>query len=129
MTQLLYVEDDDTNAFMLTQRLRRRGITVQHVDDGEKALASLADECPAVLLLDLNLPGVDGLAILAHLREQPATRSLPVIVVSASVQAQARATALAAGADVFISKPINFVLLLEALSRWLPVADAQGGHA
>lgn len=129
MTKLLYVEDDENNAFMLTQRMRRHGIVVRHIDDGEKALASLADECPAVLLLDLNLPGVDGLAILARLREQPATCSLPVIVVSASVQEQARAAALAAGADAFIAKPIDFTLLLEALSRWLPVAVTQGGRA
>jgi len=129
MTQLLYVEDDECNAFMMTQRMRRHGIVVQHIDDGEKALASLAGACPAVLLLDLNLPGVDGLTILRRLREQPATRSLPVIVVSASVEKHARAAALAAGADAFIPKPIDFALLLEALSRWVPLANVQGGRA
>jgi CheY-like chemotaxis protein len=129
MTKLLYVEADENNAFMLTQRMRRHGIVVQHIGDGEKALASLAEECPTVLLLDLNLPGVDGLSILGRLRGQPATHSLPVIVVSASVQEQARASALAAGADAFIPKPIDFALLLEALSRWLPVTRIQGGRA
>lgn len=119
MSTLLYVEDDESNAFMLTQRLRRHGIQVRHVDNGEKALVAAAWEPPAVVLLDINLPGVDGLTVLRRMRADTATRSLPVIVVSASVHDEARAGAFAAGADAFVSKPIDFGELLSLLSRWI----------
>jgi CheY-like chemotaxis protein len=126
MTRLLYVEDDDNNAFMLTQRLRRYGIQVQHVEDGEEALVSAAWNPPAAMLLDINLPGIDGLTVLRRLRADAVTRSLPVIVVSASVQEQARTLALDAGADAFVAKPIDFAALLAVLSRWIALEPAQG---
>ena len=75
MTTLLYVEDDDDNAFMLTQRLRRHGIEVRHVESGEKALLSVAWDPPDAVLLDINLPGIDGLTVLRRLRAEPVTRS------------------------------------------------------
>jgi DNA-binding response OmpR family regulator len=121
MTTLLYVEDDDNNAFMLTQRLRRHGIEVRHVGNGESALMAAVWESPAAVLLDINLPGIDGLSVLRRLRADAATRALPVIVVSASVHDQARASALAAGADAFVPKPIEFGELLALLSRWIAI--------
>lgn len=129
MNTVLYVEDDENNAFMLTHRLRRHGVRVQHVEDGEKALVAAAWNPPAAVLLDVNLPGMDGLAVLRRLRSDAATRPLPVIVVSASVREQDRARALEAGADAFVSKPIDFPRLLEVLSRWVAVESAKGGQA
>lgn len=126
MNTVLYVEDDDNNAFMLTHRLRRRGVRVQHVEDGERALVAAAWDPPAAVLLDLNLPGMDGLAVLRRLRSDAATRTLPVIVVSASVREQDRARALEAGADVFVAKPIDFQRLLDVLSRWVDVRPSPG---
>lgn len=120
MTTVLYVEDDDNNAFMLTQRLKRHDIKVVRVDDGEKALMSAAWNRPDAVLLDINLPGIDGLTVLRRLRADKGTRSLPVIVVSASVMGDAQEKAHAAGADAFISKPIDLTLLLQALSAVLP---------
>lgn len=129
MKTVLYVEDDENNAFMLTHRLRRHGIRVQHVGDGEKALVAAAWNPPAAVLLDVNLPGIDGLAVLRRLRTDAATRTLPVIVVSASVREQDRARALGAGADAFVSKPIDFPRLLDVLSQWFAVDSAPGGQA
>ena len=127
MTTLLYVEDDDSNAFMLTRRMLRHGVQVTHLDSGEKALAAAAEHPPTLMLLDLHLPGLDGLAVLRRLRAEPATRALPVIVVSASVQDEARSAALAAGADAFMPKPIDFAQLLVLLSRWAIVESSQDG--
>lgn len=129
MTTLLYVEDDDNNAFMLTQRLLRHGICVQHVDTGEKALDAVSGTLPAAVLLDINLPGMDGLSVLRHLRADPRTRSLPVVVVSASVQQEAQAQALDAGANHFLPKPIDFAGLLGLLSSWFVIASIQGGRS
>lgn len=128
MTTVLYVEDDDNNAFMLTQRMARRGIEVRHVESGEKALLSAVWNPPDAVLLDINLPGIDGLTVLRQLRANPLTRGLPVIVVSASVQQQARASAMEAGADAFVAKPIDFVKLMETLSPWLPASTGEGEH-
>ena len=128
MTTLLYVEDDDNNAFMLTQRLRRHGIEVHHVENGEGALMVAAREPPAAVLLDINLPGVDGMTVLRRLRADAATLALPVIVVSASVHDEARASALAAGADAFVSKPIDFGELLALLSRWIAIQAMERGR-
>jgi CheY-like chemotaxis protein len=120
MTTILYVEDNDDHAFMMTERLRRHGIQVRHVETGEKALLSAMRDPPAAVLLDINLPGIGGLGVLRRLRADPATRALPVIVVSASVQEQARASAMEAGADAFVAKPVDFVQLMDLLSSWLP---------
>ncbi len=128
MPNLLYVEDDDDNAYMLTERLRRHDIEVRHVESGEKALLSVAWDRPDAVLLDINLPGIDGLTVLRRLRAEPVTRSLPIIVVSASVLEDAMARAEEAGADAFVAKPIDFVQLLDVLSRLLPVAPGTRGQ-
>lgn len=125
MLTLLYVEDDDDNAFMLTQRLRRHGVEIRHVEDGEKALVSAAWDPPDAILLDINLPGIDGLTVLRRLRAEPSTRRLPVIVVSASVMESAMISAMEAGANAFVAKPIDFAELLDALSRVVPAAGSE----
>ena len=92
------------------------------------ALMVAAREPPAAVLLDINLPGVDGMTVLRRLRADAATLALPVIVVSASVHDEARASALAAGADAFVSKPIDFGELLALLSRWIAIQAMERGR-
>lgn len=125
MTTVLYVEDDDDNAFMLTRRLERRGIHMRHVENGEKALIDAVWKIPDVVLLDINLPGMDGLSVLEKLRSNPLTRNVPVIVLSAHVMEDDITRALQAGADAFVAKPIDFPRLLEALDRVIK-QDSQG---
>lgn len=117
MTTVLYVEDDDDNAFMLTRRLERHGIHLRHVESGEKALIDAVWKIPDVVLLDISLPGMDGLSVLQKLRSNPLTQSVPVIVLSAHVMEDDITRALEAGADAFVPKPIEFPRLLEALDR------------
>ena len=117
MTTVLYVEDDDDNAFMLTRRLERHGIHLRHVESGEKALIDAVWKIPDVVLLDISLPGMDGLSVLQKLRSNPLTQSVPVIVLSAHVMEEDITRALEAGADAFVPKPIEFPRLLEALDR------------
>lgn len=117
MTTVLYVEDDDDNAFMLSRRLQRHGIHMRHVESGEKALIDAVWKIPDVVLLDINLPGMDGLAVLQKLRRNALTRRVPVIVLSAHVMEDDITRALQAGADAFVPKPIEFPRLLEALDR------------
>ncbi|GLQ49876.1 response regulator [Dyella flava] len=117
MNSVLYVEDDDNNAFMLTRRLGRHGIQVRHVEDGEKALIAAVWKRPDAVLLDINLPGINGLDVLQRLRGNPQTHDIPVIVLSAHVMEHDILKAMEAGANAFVPKPIEFPSLLDALQR------------
>jgi CheY-like chemotaxis protein len=119
MSSVLYVEDDDDNAFMLTRRLGRHGIQVRHVEDGEKALIAAVWKRPDAVLLDINLPGINGLDVLQRLRSNPLTLDIPVIVLSAHVMEHDVLKAMEAGANAFVPKPIEFQDLLDALQRVL----------
>lgn len=117
MNNVLYVEDDDDNAFMLTRRLARHNIQVRHVEDGEKALIAALWKRPDAILLDINLPGINGLDVLKRLRDNPHTHDIPVIVLSAHVMEHDILNAMEAGANAFVPKPIELQSLLDALQR------------
>jgi CheY-like chemotaxis protein len=127
MNSVLYVEDDDDNAFMLTRRLGRHGIQVRHVEDGEKALIAALWKRPDAVLLDINLPGINGLDVLQRLRSNPHTRDIPVIVLSAHVMEHDILNAMEAGANAFVPKPIEFQGLLDALQRVIK-NDSEESH-
>lgn len=113
--RVLYVEDDEDNAYMMQQRLQRHGIEVIHAADAAHGLSELQARVPDVLLLDLSLPDADGRDLLRRIRGMAALASLPVIVVSAHVMADERGATLAAGADAFLAKPLDFRRLLDTL--------------
>ena len=117
MTIVLYVEDEEDNAYMLGRRLKRHGIDMRHVDDGEKALIDAVWKRPDAVLLDINLPGMNGLDVLQKLRANPLTRDVPVIVLSAHVMEDDILGAMQAGANAFVPKPIDFPNLLDTLHR------------
>jgi CheY-like chemotaxis protein len=119
MTTLLYVEDDEDNAFMLGRRLQRHGYQIRHVEDGEKALIAAVWKRPDAVLLDINLPGINGLEVLHKLRANPLTSDIPVIVLSAHVMEDDILKAMQAGANAFVPKPIDFPQLLDALQRMI----------
>jgi len=117
MTTLLYVEDEEDNAYMLRRRLERHGIHMRHVEDGEKALIDAVWKRPDAVLLDINLPGINGLEVLQKLRANPLTNDVPVIVLSAHVMEDDILNAMQAGANAFVPKPIDFPKLLDTLQR------------
>lgn len=117
MTTVLYVEDDEDNAFMLGRRLQRHGIHIRHVEDGEKALIAAVWKRPDAVLLDINLPGINGVEVLQKLRANALTSDVPVIVLSAHVMEDDILRAMQAGANAFVPKPIDFPKLLDALQR------------
>ena len=124
MTTLLYVEDDEDNAFMLGRRLQRHGFQIRHVEDGEKALIAAMWKRPDAVLLDINLPGINGLEVLHKLRANPLTSDIPVIVLSAHVMEDDILKAMQAGANAFVPKPIDFPQLLDALQRMIIKRDS-----
>jgi DNA-binding response OmpR family regulator len=120
---ILVVEDDSFVASLLQFLLKRQGMTVTVLGDGRSAIDSLnGDVCFDAVLLDLRLPQVSGIEVLAALRQQPNWADTPVLVLSALDTGSEVASVLAAGANDYMSKPFNPEELLARLRRLLPAA-------
>jgi two-component system, cell cycle response regulator DivK len=118
MTRILYVEDNDDNAFMLKMRLELLGeFEVLVAEDGEKGCATALAERPDLILMDLEMPVVDGWEATRRLKSEAATRDIPIIALSAHALAGTREKALAAGCDEFDTKPIEFDRLVATIRR------------
>ena len=122
MTRILYVEDNEDNVYMLTRRLNRRGYQVVVAADGERGIAAARSEAPAIILMDLSLPLMDGWEATRRLKAMPETRSIPIIALSAHVMAGEREKALAAGCDDFDTKPVDLDRLVGKIEALLSAA-------
>jgi len=106
VTKVLYVEDNDDNVFMLKMRLELLGdFEVLTAEDGEKGCEMAAAEQPDIILMDLEMPVVDGWEATRRLKGNPQTREIPIIALSAHALAGEREKALAAGCNEFDTKP------------------------
>ena len=120
MTKILYVEENDDNVYMLKMRLELLGdFDVLAARDGEQGCAMALSERPDVILMDLEMPVVDGWEATRRLKDDPQTRDIPIIALSAHALAGEREKALAAGCDEFDTKPIEFERLVATLRRVL----------
>jgi len=120
VTKVLYVEDNDDNVYMLKMRLELLGdFDVVAAPDGEQGCAMALSERPDVILMDLEMPVVDGWEATQRLKDDPQTRDIPIIALSAHALAGEREKALAAGCDEFDTKPIEFERLVATLRRVL----------
>jgi CheY-like chemotaxis protein len=118
MTKVLYVEDNDDNVYMLKMRLELLGdFEVLTAEDGEKGCEIATVEQPDVILMDLEMPVVDGWEATRRLRDNPQTRDIPIIALSAHALAGERDKAIAAGCDEFDTKPIEFDRLVATVQR------------
>jgi len=112
MPRLLIVEDNEMNRDMLSRRLIKRGYEVDMAVDGEQGLALARSNPPALILMDMSLPGLDGWEATRQLKTMPETRAVPVIALTAHAMAGDREKALAAGCDDFDTKPVDLPRLL-----------------
>ena len=124
MTRILYVEDNEDNIYMLSRRLKSKGYEIIVARDGAEGVAAARAERPALILMDLNLPVLDGWQATRRLKDDPETRGIPVIALSAHAMENDREDALAAGCDDFDTKPVELGRLLEKIARLLPEAPA-----
>lgn len=108
---VLIVDDMEANRALLQRRLERCGYRASSVDSGPAALQNLACELPDIILLDYMMPGMNGIEVLRELRAEPATAEIPVVMVTARVESEATVEALEAGADDYVTKPIDFDVL------------------
>ena len=118
--KILYVEDNDDNVYMLKMRLELLDeFEVLTAGDGEQGCDMAAAERPDLVLMDLEMPGIDGWEATRRLKSNPQTRDIPVIALSAHALAGSREKALAAGCDEFDTKPIEFDRLVGTIQRLL----------
>jgi two-component system, cell cycle response regulator DivK len=120
MAKILLVEDNEMNRDMLSRRLQRRGHEVVVAVDGEQGVAMARTEGPALVLMDMSLPGIDGWEATRQLKADAATRGTPVIALTAHAMAGDREKCLAAGCDDFDTKPVDFERLLGKIQALLP---------
>jgi CheY-like chemotaxis protein len=120
VTKVLYIEDNDDNVYMLKMRLELLGdFEVLAAEDGQKGCEMAATEQPDIILMDLEMPVVDGWEATRRLKSNVQTRDIPVIALSAHALAGEREKALAAGCNEFDSKPIEFDRLVATMRRVL----------
>jgi two-component system, cell cycle response regulator DivK len=125
MSAILLVEDNELNRDMLSRRLIRRGFDVLLAVDGTQALQIAAQSLPALILMDMSLPGVDGWEATRRLKSNPSTATIPVIALTAHAMASDRESALAAGCDDFDTKPIEFDRLLVKIAALIGGGSTQ----
>jgi two-component system, cell cycle response regulator DivK len=120
MIKVLYVEDNDDNLYMLKMRLELLGdFEVVAAEDGEKGCNAAIAERPDIILMDLEMPVVDGWEATRRLKSSPQTRDIPIIGLSAHAMAGEREKAMAAGCNEFDHKPVEFERLVATIRRLL----------
>ena len=119
MARILLVEDNEMNRDMLSRRLIKRGYDVAIALDGEQGVAMARAELPALILMDMSLPGLDGWDATRQLKAMPETRGIPVIALTAHAMSGDREKATAAGCDDFDTKPVELTRLIEKIEALL----------
>ena len=117
--KILLVEDNEMNRDMLSRRLQKKGYEVVMAVDGEQGVAMAETQAPALVLMDMSLPGLDGWEATRRLKATAGTRAIPVIALTAHAMAGDREKALAAGCDDFDTKPIELERLLAKIEALL----------
>lgn len=105
--RILLIEDNEQNRYLVTYILQARGWEVEHAIDGPTGLALARGFDPALILLDIQLPGMDGYAVARELRATPALEAVPVIAVTSYAMTGDRERCLAAGCNGYLEKPID----------------------
>ncbi len=119
MPKILLVEDNEMNRDMLARRLQKRGFEVVSAVDGEQGVAMAQSEAPALVLMDMSLPGLDGWEAARRIKADVRTKTIPVIALTAHAMTGDREKALEAGCDDFDIKPIELSRLLEKIRALL----------
>lgn len=119
MAKILLVEDNEMNRDMLSRRLERKGFEVVKAADGEQGVALATSEGPDLILMDMDLPIIDGWEATRRVKAGEETRAIPVIALTAHAMIGDRDKAMAAGCDDYDTKPIDFPRLLGKIETLL----------
>lgn len=116
---VLLVEDTEDNRFMMRRLLEMTGYRVIEARNGQEAVKVAEEERPSIVLMDLSLPVIDGLAATRLIRKLPNCQSIPIIAVSAHDTADFQQEALSAGCNGYVTKPIDFSALETLIARFI----------
>ena len=119
MARILCVEDSDDNLYMLHRRLSRAGLEVKVASNGTEGVEWAKTLQPDLIVMDLNLPGLNGWEATRRLKGQPETKHIPIIVLTGETSKKSREDAIAAGCDDFQVKPIDFGALVAKIQSLL----------
>jgi CheY-like chemotaxis protein len=125
LSKILLIEDNEMNRDMLTRRLQRRGYQVVIAVDGAQGLAMAQSESPALILMDISLPVLDGWEATRRLKMAPETKSIPVIALTAHAMSGDRERCIEAGCDDFDTKPVEIARLVGKIETLLNQSKAQ----
>jgi two-component system, cell cycle response regulator DivK len=113
---ILLVEDDEDTRYVMRLELEQRGFHVVEAENGEKGVELARREGPDIILMDISLPGMDGLEATKEIRKDERTTRIPVVAVTAHQETDFREGAKASGFDAYVTKPIDFDWLCELLA-------------
>ena len=118
-TTVLYIEDTFENRILIRRVLQADGFTVVEAENATHGLEVLKDLNPDLILIDINMPDMDGYTLTAHLRTIPKLADIPIVALTANVMRGDRERSLAAGCDDYIQKPINVDTFPQQISSYL----------
>ena len=104
---ILYIEDNPDNRLLVYRVLRAEGFEVHAVEDGPKGMAFVEEQTPDLILMDINLPEIDGYTMTARMKQRNDLVNVPIVALTANVMKGDREKTIAAGCDGYIQKPIN----------------------
>ena len=119
MTTILVVDDDPTNQHIMTYTLRKAGYEVRSANNGQLGLEALRLEPVNLAIVDLTMPVMDGLTMLAHIRADEKLREIPVIILTASGDDDENVIAMQNGASAFLTKPSSSRTILEIVQKFI----------
>lgn len=124
MPTILVIDDQADKVELTIRRLSRRGFTVLGATSGAEGIAMTREQKPDLIMMDVQMPVMDGHEAASILKKDEQTRSIPIIIVTADAQPVDRERAMAAGADAYMSKPVDFPQLLETIGQLLARASS-----
>ena len=124
MSLILIVEDNEKNLKLVRDVLQVKGYETLEAGTAEEGLKIAREKKPALILMDIQLPGMSGIEALRALRAAPATAAIPVVAITASVMQQDRQQIMNAGFDGFIEKPINLRVFLDTVQKAMKAGTA-----
>jgi two-component system cell cycle response regulator DivK len=130
VARILIIEDNEANTKLATVLLRQAGHAVLSASDAETGLTLARADHPDLVLMDVQLPGMDGLAATALLKKDPATADIPVIALTALAMKEDQAKSVLAGCDAYIAKPLRYQQLYATIDRLLSASgrvSSRGG--
>jgi CheY-like chemotaxis protein len=119
MATVLVVEDNEMNMQLVEYLLEEGGFDILKASSGEEALQLTHDQTPDLVLMDIHLPGMDGLSVVRQMKEDSRTKMIPILALTAHAMRGDRDRFLQAGCDGYISKPIDVKTFVPSIQRYI----------